>query len=114
MATDPGRGLPFIRMRRVYLLVLPLALLACSRAETAADRHMAEMNDTIQGIQSDHDKSPKAGRIEADDKNAAKAASAPPVTHTAFPRVISVSRASTSHSRPRRTILASARRRCGA
>src|SRR5687768_1619608 len=56
-----------------------LALGACARAETAADRHMAEMNDQLSGIQADQDKSPKAGRIDTgDDKTALGAKEATP------------------------------------
>jgi len=39
----------------------------CARAETAADRHVAEMTDAIQGIQTDQDKSPKGGRLDVGD-----------------------------------------------
>jgi tol-pal system protein YbgF len=56
-----------------------LVLGACGRAETAADRHMAEMNDQLSGIQADQDKSPKAGRIDTgDDKSALGAKEATP------------------------------------
>jgi tol-pal system protein YbgF len=66
-----------------YALVMSmgtgLTLGGCARAETAADRHMAEMNDQLSGIQADQDKSPKAGRIETgDDKSAIGAKDAPP------------------------------------
>ena len=63
-----------------------LALGACARAETAADRHMAEMNDQLAGIQADQDKSPKAGRIETgDDKHEIGAPSSPPASAKSVP-----------------------------
>lgn len=83
----PGGGLPFIRMIpsrlpcALALLGIGLSLGACARAETAADRHMAEMNDQLAGIQADQDKSPKAGRIDTgDDKSVLGEKATPPAS----------------------------------
>lgn len=79
-------------------VAFPLALLvltaACSRAETAADRHMAESNDAILGLQRDQDKGSKVGKIEVEDKSTLglpSASSAPPASAKsaiAAPRVV--------------------------
>jgi tol-pal system protein YbgF len=75
----PGRLPSALPCALVMSIGMGLALGGCARAETAADRHMAEMNDQLAGIQADQDKSPKAGRIEAaDDKSAIGAKDAPP------------------------------------
>lgn len=62
-----------------------LALGACGRAETAADRHMAEMNDQVSGIQADQDKSPKAGRIDTGEDKSALGVSPPPASAKSLP-----------------------------
>lgn len=93
----PGRGLPLKGMRSASFPLALLGLLvlsACSRAETAADRHMAEMNDAITSIQKDQDKGSKVGKIEVEDKSALGVpmpSSAPPAsakTAIAAPRVV--------------------------
>jgi tol-pal system protein YbgF len=85
LASIPAGGLPFIRMiprSLPYALLtglMGLALGACGRAETAADRHAAEMNDQLAGIQADQDKSSKAGRIDTgEDKSTLGAKEATP------------------------------------
>lgn len=90
--------------------VLPLALAiaglaACSRAETAADRHVAEMNDTIRGIQADRDKNPKLGRIEPEGEKGSLAgappAAPPPAsakTAVVAPRVVQLGADDSSES----------------
>lgn len=74
------------------LLGLP-GLSGCARAETAADRHMAELSDAITSIQRDQDKGSKVGKLEAEDKGALVPvpSSAPPAsakTMIAAPRVV--------------------------
>ena len=76
-----------------FALLGLLGLSACSRAETAADRHMAEMNEAIASIQKDQDKGSKVGKIEVEDKSTLglpSASSAPPAakTGTPAPRVV--------------------------
>jgi tol-pal system protein YbgF len=68
------------------MLGIGLSLGACGRAETAADRHMAEMNDQLAGIQADQDKSSKAGRIDTgDDKSALPEKATPPASAKSVP-----------------------------
>ena len=99
MAFGPGGGLRLTGMRSAPFAFAPFALLgllglsACSRAETAADRHMAEMNEAIASIQKDQDKGSKVGKIEVEDKSTLglpSASSAPPAakTGTPAPRVV--------------------------
>lgn len=79
-----------IPSRIPWLVTAAFTLAACARPETAADRHMAEMSDVLQGVQADQDKSPKAGRIDTgEDKSVAGApnASSPPASAKTAPPV---------------------------
>lgn len=79
-------------MQRAFLLVAAFVVLpACSRAETAADRHVKEMTDQIASIQKDQDKAGKLGKIEPDDRVVPTAPSAPAAPSKAalgVPRVV--------------------------